>query len=109
MHACYHACMAQLTIRIDDDLAGALKDAARERGQSVNELAKTALRALVDPDAAESGVQRIRERLARAGILADPEPPPTEHVDPVELEAARKRAGRGKSLSEFVNEDRGPR
>lgn len=97
--------MAQLTLRIDDGLARRLKDVAAEHGRSVNAYASSVLSAAVDPDLAGDDAQRVRERLARAGLLAEPgravEPPPREAVA-----AASRRAGRGRPLSDLVGEGR---
>jgi predicted transcriptional regulator len=107
MHACYHAYMAQLTLRVPDDLASDLKRVAAARGTSVNALATQALSAVVDPTFASDERQQLRERLARAGLLADTspldhEPPPDEAV-----REARAAAGGGKTLAEYVAEGRG--
>lgn len=101
--------MAQLSIRLPDDLAQDLKATAREHGRSVNALVVDAVRAMVDPEHAGDEAEQLRERLRRAGLLHIPyktgvEPPPPERVA-----EAMKAAGRGKSLSEYVIEGRGPR
>lgn len=59
-----------------------------------------------DADDAEHGVERLRARLARAGLLATPT---GEGVRPdrAAFEAARARAGTGTPLSDIVSEDRG--
>lgn len=98
--------MAQLTIRIDDDLADALRAFADREGRSVNAVASTALQALVDPDAAGDETQRYRERLARMGLLAEPALKAGPRPDPVELEEAARQAAKGKMLSEIILEDR---
>ena len=100
--------MAQLTLRLDDDLARHLKAKAAEEGRSVNALAVSALRDLVDPDLAGDERARLRERLKRAGILAEPGPrlnrPPQ---DPELLAPARAAAGKGTLVSDIVSWDRG--
>lgn len=107
MHACYHDSMKQLTLRVDDDLADALKSVAAEHGESVNAYAQSVLRAAVDPAHAGSEIQRMRERLARAGLLArvkrglESERPSEE-----ELARARAEAGKGTPLSQLVSEGR---
>ena len=98
--------MQQLTLRIDDELARRLKVVAADRGDSVNAFASAVLQAAVDPDLAGDEAQRVRERLARAGLLAsveagDRERPPRDAVN-----AARARAGSGRPLSELVTEGR---
>jgi predicted transcriptional regulator len=97
--------MRQITLRLDDDLADRLRSVADERGTSVNALASVVLRAAVDPEAAGSEIERVRERLARAGLLARPEPvqsPPGHRA----VARARARAGRGTRLSDLISEDR---
>ena len=98
--------MHQLTLRVSDDLAARLKQAAAERDRSVNSLATAVLAAAVDPDLAGEEADQIRERLARAGILAPATGGPRPRPDSAELESARRRAGRGRPLSDFVAEGR---
>lgn len=107
MHACYHDSMKQLTLRVEDDLADALKSVANERGQSVNAYAKSVLRAAVDPAHAGSEIQRMRERLARAGLLEDlPRLSESDRPSEAELKRARAEAGKGTPLSQLVTEGR---
>lgn len=97
--------MAQITLRIGDELARDLKRVAAEQGHSVNAFATTVLTAAVDPDSAGDDVERIRERLARAGLLAGGaggERPADEDVA-----AAAREAAHGTPLSELVTEGRG--
>ena len=105
----YHACMAQLTLRIADELAGQLKQEAARRGESVNALATHALRALVDPDLHDDALERTRERLRRAGLLEEPAPYHGRIVSDGEFERARAEAAGGRPLSDYVSEGRGPR
>ena len=97
--------MHQLTLRIPTELAHQLKQAATEQNRSVNSYASAILSAAVDPELADDENARVRERLARAGVLeswpAGPEPP-----DPERLERARRRAGTGRPLSDLVSEGR---
>lgn len=97
--------MQQLTLRVDSELADALKRAAMARGQSVNAFARTVLNAAVDPAFAGDEVSELRERLDRAGLLGHAS---TEDRRPpnAALVRARKRAGNGRSLAAFVVEDR---
>ena len=98
---------ATITLRIPPGLADALRSAARERGLSMNSFATTVLGAAVDPDLAGTEVERLRERLGRAGLLAEvsslPEAP---RPGKAELERARAAAGRGTQLSDLVSEGR---
>lgn len=106
MHACYDACMAQVTLRVPDELARRLREAAAAEGRSLNAWATAVLAAMVDPDFAGEGVTRIRERLRRAGLLAEGGGP-VDRPDTQRLARARARAGRGRSLSDIVSEGRG--
>lgn len=99
--------MVQLTLRVPDALAEDLKRVAAARGQSVNALATQALSALVDPGLAADSAQRLRERLARAGLLAEVPALDREPPDDEALRRARAAAGRGKPLSDYVSEGRG--
>lgn len=98
--------MTQVTLRLPDGLAGRLKEAARHRGQSLNSWATLVLTAAVDPDLAGDPAERLRERLARAGVLASLAPPPRTRPDTGRLERARAAAGRGRALSDLVEEGR---
>lgn len=98
--------MTQLTLRIDEELAHLLKRVAAAHGRSVNAYAGAVLRAAVDPDLAGDESERVRERLARAGLLADVTPVAGPGPDAKVLERARQAAGRGRPLSEFVSEGR---
>jgi hypothetical protein len=98
--------MHQVTLRIPEELAGQLKQVATAQGRSVNSLATAVLSAALDPELAGDEAARVRERLARAGLLLAPsgaarKPPPRKR-----LSAARARAGRGRALSDLVSEDR---
>lgn len=101
--------MKQVTLRLDEALVTRVKAAASARGESVNAFAESVLSAAVDPETAHSPIQRMRERLARAGILAEFEP----YTGPVptqeELDEAGREAGKGKPVSEILLEQRGPR
>lgn len=98
--------MRQLTLRIDDHLAGSLKRAAATRSESVNAYAQAVLAAAVDPAYAGSEASQLRERLDRAGLLAVSPRAARAVPDPAALTRARKRAGRGRSLSSLILEDR---
>jgi predicted transcriptional regulator len=101
--------MAQLTLRISDDLARDLKREAARRGESVNALASHALSALVDPELEGDAIERMRERLRRAGLLEQPALHEGPQVSDEQFQRARVAAGRGRPLSDFVSEGRGPR
>lgn len=97
--------MHQLTLRVQDALAERLKLVAAQRGESVNAYATAVLSAAVDPDLADTEAARLRERLARAGLLA-PADRSGRRPDPASVERARRRAGVGRPLSELIGEDR---
>ncbi|MEX0992721.1 MAG: toxin-antitoxin system HicB family antitoxin [Solirubrobacterales bacterium] len=99
--------MHQLTLRIGDELADNLRLEAKKRGKSVNALVATVLSALLDPALEGDEFERLRARLERAGLLADAGPrrgarAPSEK----QLAQARRVAGSGKNLSEYVSEGR---
>lgn len=98
--------MAQLTLRIDDDLAARVKAVARVSGRSVNAFAALVLSAAVDPDLATDEAERLRERLDRAGVLA-PAPAGTRgRPDEAALARARAAAASGRPLAELIREGR---
>jgi plasmid stability protein len=100
--------MAQLTIRLDEDLARDVKAQAASSGRTLNGWVVAVLEAAVDPDLSGSEAERTRARLARAGLLASPARPPGLSA-PVgkRVEAARRAAGAGTPLSDLVSEGRG--
>lgn len=100
--------MRQLNIRVPDELAHDLKRVAAEQGTSVNALMTAAGKALVDPENAPEG-DRLRERLRRAGLLVELEPFDGPRPTAAEFEEARRTAGQGRPLSDYVSEGRGPR
>ena len=99
--------MAQLTLRLDDELADGVRAHAEVLGRSVNSWVTALLRTALDPDFADSALERTRGRLARAGLLA-PQPTRAGLVppDPAALDAARRAAGQGTPLSKIVTDDR---
>lgn len=99
--------MAQITLRLDDDLARLVKRRARDAGRSVNAWIAAVLGAAVDPDLAGTEAERTRERLARAGLLATPAPRGTRRPDERAVGRARRAAGAGTPLSDLVARDRG--
>lgn len=100
--------MAQLTIRVSEELVAQLKEASAASGRSLNGWVAAVLSAAVDPETATDEAERVRERLARAGILATFEPGPARRrPDADALARARAAAGRGRPVAEFVSEGRG--
>jgi hypothetical protein len=98
--------MGQVTLRADDDLIFRVRAKAKESGRSMNEYITVVLDAATSPDRAGTEVERLRERLARAGLLVLDEPSRGPRADPAEVKAARRRAGPGTPLSELVGRDR---
>lgn len=99
--------MSQLTIRLSEELVARLKDASAASGRSMNGWISAVLEAAVDPETATDEGTRVRERLARAGLLARSlEPMPTHRPDDSAVDRARVAAARGRSLAELVSEGR---
>ena len=98
--------MAQLTIRLKDELAKEIKDHAAAAGRSANACVVSVLSAAVDPDLEGSDIERTRARLARAGLLAIPTGDAPPRPDPETLRRARKAAGKGTPLSDLVSSGR---
>lgn len=98
--------MEQLTIRASDELIERVRRAAEYEGESMNEYVTETLAARTDPELAGTEIERIRERLARAGLLEQSGPSRAERPHPDELARARAEAGRGTSLSDLVSEGR---
>lgn len=99
--------MAQITVRLNEELAQQVKTHAAAAGRSVNNWVVALLNAAVDPDLEDDELARTRARLARAGLLHVPKARPVEAPSAKLLARARKAAGAGKPLSEYVSEDRG--
>ncbi|RIK10986.1 MAG: transcriptional regulator [Acidobacteria bacterium] len=97
--------MYQMTLRLPDELATELKEAAAANGKSLNQWATAVLEAAIDPDLAGSEAEQIRARLAKAGLLAQPSTR-MKRPAPEVTQRARKKAGVGTSLSSIVVEDR---
>lgn len=97
--------MGQVTWRASDELLDRVRRAAANDGRSMNEYVTSVLDAATDPDLAGDEAAVLRERLARAGLLAPPGPR-RRRPDADEVARARSRAGRGTSLAELVGEGR---
>ena len=82
-----------------------VRRAAAARDRSVNDYVSAVLDAATDPALAGDEAARLRELLARAGLLAPTgaarRRPPAEQAG-----RARSRAGRGTPLSDIVSGDR---
>lgn len=100
--------MAQMTIRLDEELAYQVKTYADGMGRSVNSWVIAVLRTVIDPEFADSAAERTRGRLARAGLLAPTSPRPAlAPPDAARLKTARRAAGAGAPLAEIVSDERG--
>lgn len=99
--------MVQMTVRVPDDLVKRVKLAAQRGGLSVNEFTLRVLDAATDPNLAGSEADRIRERLAAAGLLATGRRQAAGRPAPELVMAARAAAGQGTALAEIVSAQRG--
>ncbi len=98
--------MTQVTWRAPDELAERVRESAARSGQSMNEFITSVLDAATDPESAGTEAERIRERLARAGLLAD-RGPQRRRPGSGAVSRARRAAGAGTPLSELVARGRG--
>lgn len=71
----------------------------------MNDYVTAVLDAATNPDLADDEAARLRERLARAGLLA-PSNSPRPRPASKQVAQARARAGRGTPLSKLVDEGR---
>lgn len=72
----------------------------------MNEYLTRLAEAAVNPELADDELQRVRERLARAGLVAALGSP-RRRPDRQALAGARRRAAAGTPLSELVRRERG--
>lgn len=94
-----------MTWRADDELLERVRQQAARQGRSLNEWVTIVLAAASDPSLAGSEAEQIRERLARAGLLA-PTGPARKRPSAQRVAQARAAAGRGTPLSDLVAADR---
>jgi len=99
--------MAQVTWRTPDELLDRVRHAAATSGHSVNEWITRVLDAATDPELSGSEAVRVRERLSRAGLLAEPSSRQVMRPSAEALADARQAAATGTLLSELVIEGRG--
>lgn len=97
--------MAQVTWRAPDVLVERIRAVAAREHRSMNEYLTRVMEAVVDPDLAGDDAARVRERLARAGLLVAPDVPRQRPGDR-RLETARRAAGSGTQLADLVSDDR---
>lgn len=98
--------MAQLSIRVPDGLAERVRKAARLAGRSMNQYVVDILDAASDPELETDNAVRVRERLARAGLLEPATHGVRRRPNADAVATARRRAGRGTPLSELVSAER---
>ena len=101
--------MTQVTWRAPDELVDRVRRLAAEQGRSMNDLLTAVLAAATDPSLAGSEAERVRERLAAAGLLVPTprQPAPRRRPGREEVSRARSAAGKGTPLSELVQRERG--
>lgn len=97
--------MAQMSWRSSDELAARVRRAAQASGRSMNDYVTAVLDAATDPDLAGDEATALRERLARAGLLA-PGGSPRTRPTPAELARARAAASGGTPLSDVIEQGR---
>ncbi|MGI8751497.1 MAG: toxin-antitoxin system HicB family antitoxin [Acidimicrobiales bacterium] len=96
--------MGQITVRAGDEIVQRVKEDAASQGRSMNDYVTAVLDAATNPNLAGDEASRVRERLARAGLLA-PSAVRRQRPAAEAVAAARIAAGRGTSLSELVAQD----
>jgi hypothetical protein len=97
---------AQVTWRAPEELVERVRAAAIDVHYSLNQYITVVLDAATNPDHAGSDAERIRERLARAGLLARTEVPRVR-PNPDELAEARAAAAAGTPAAELISANRG--
>lgn len=97
--------MTQVTWRAPAELVERVRQVASQRGWSLNEYLTRLAQAATDPALAGDDADRIRERLALAGLLVEAGRPRTR-PDRDAVARARKVAGEGTPLSGLVARDR---
>jgi hypothetical protein len=98
--------MAQVTWRTPDDLLDRVRHAAASSGRSVNEWITRVLDAATDPELSGSELDRVRERLSRAGLLEEPGDRQVTRPDPALVAEASAKASRGTPLSKIIAQQR---
>jgi hypothetical protein len=98
--------MSQVTWRAPDELVERVKRVAARQGRSLNDYLTRLAEAAVDPELAGDDAERLRERLARAGLIIAPGSK-RRRPDPDAVAKASRRAGEGTPLSELIRQERG--
>lgn len=96
-----------MTWRTTEELLDRLRRQAEQQGRSLNDWVTTVLAAASDPSYAGTDAERIRERLAAAGLLdVSLTTGSRRRPDRKRLAAARSAAGKGTPLSDLVTDGR---
>ncbi len=99
--------MQQFSVRLTDERGAAIRRLAAARGRSINQTFEDLVAAATDPAHAGDDLAALRERLDRAGLLADlGELPAVQAPSADDLARARAAAGRGTPLSDLVSAGR---
>jgi hypothetical protein len=98
--------MTQVTWRAPEELVNRLRTAAEREGRSLNDYLTRLAHAATDPELAGTELERLQERLARAGLLV-PAGPPRRRPSAEAVARARREAGRGAPLSDLLTKARG--
>ena len=94
-----------MTWRAPDELVDRLRQAAERQGRSLNDYLTRLAQAAVDPELAGDEFERLRERLARAGLIAAPGPK-RRRPDREAVAKASRRAGQGTPVSDLIVRER---
>lgn len=97
--------MAQMTWRSTNERLERVRRAAQAHGRSMNDYVTAVLDVATNPNLGGTEWERLRDRLAAAGLLAEPGAPRRRPPAP-KVARARAAAGQGTKLSELVTEER---
>ena len=95
-----------MTWRMSEELLSRVRQQAEQHGRSLNDWVTTVLSAASDPAYAGSEADRLRERLARAGVLDSVPAGPGRRPSRKAVTEARAAAGRGTPLATLVGDGR---
>lgn len=94
----------QVSWRAEEDLIERARARARELGKSLNQYVTEVVAVASNPDFESDEAERLRARLALAGLLTPPPAAPHgPRPDDAEVVEAGRRAGRGTALSDLVS------
>jgi hypothetical protein len=94
-------------LRLPDDVVKDVEAVAADQGERPEAWASRALRKAVARARHRTPDGSLRERLRSADLLVDETSRSIDRPDPDTLRRARRLAGRGRPLSEYVREGRG--